>query len=126
MPLKVLTVDDSITIRKIVRKAFIPYNVNIIEAENGVEGLATANKEKPDLIILDITMPIMCGIEMLSKLKEEKNLKDIPIIMLTAESGRSKVTEVIRMGIRDYMVKPFKANELIARAKKLVRLANSQ
>ena len=123
MALRVLTVDDSTTIRKIVRKAFTPYNCEIIEAQNGVEGLAAANKDKPDLIILDITMPIMTGVEMLTKLKIERDLKDIPVIMLTAESGRDKVTEVIRMGIRDYMVKPFKGEELIERVKKLVRLS---
>ena len=69
MALKVLTVDDSKTIRMIVKKAFQPYNCVVFEAENGVEGLAAATKEKPGLIILDITMPVMTGIEMLDRLK---------------------------------------------------------
>jgi len=63
MAYKILTVDDSKTIRMIVKKAFSPYNCELFEGENGVEGLAIANKEKPDLIILDITMPVMTGIE---------------------------------------------------------------
>ena len=98
MAYKILTVDDSKTIRMIVKKAFSPYNCELFEGENGVEGLAIANKEKPDLIILDITMPVMTGIEMLAKLKSEKDLKAIPVIMLTAESGKENVMKIVKMG----------------------------
>ena len=122
MAYKILTVDDSTTIRKIVTKALRCYNCEILEAKNGVEGLAIANKEKPDTIILDITMPIMTGVEMLAKLRGEKTLKDIPVIMLTAEGGREAVTKVVRMGIKDYIVKPFKGEELVERLKKVLRL----
>ena len=107
MAYKILTVDDSKTIRMIVKKAFSSYNCEMFEGENGVEGLAIANKEKPDLIILDITMPVMTGIEMLEKLKAERDLKNIPVIMLTAESGKENVMKIVKMGVRDYMVKPF-------------------
>jgi two-component system cell cycle response regulator len=72
MALKVLTVDDSKTIRMIVKKAFQNYNVEITEAENGVEGLAAAAKIKPGLIILDITMPVMTGTEMLERLEHRQ------------------------------------------------------
>ena len=95
----------------------------MFEGENGVEGLAIANKEKPDLIILDITMPVMTGIEMLEKLKAEKELKEIPVIMLTAESGKENVMKIVKMGVRDYMVKPFKGDQLIERAKGILKLA---
>lgn len=122
MAYKILTVDDSTTIRKIVRKALKDYNCELVEAQNGVEGLAAASKEKPDLIILDITMPMMNGIEMLERMKSEKELKGIPVIMLTAESGKEAVTKIVRMGIQDYMVKPFKGDELVQRAKKILRL----
>lgn len=122
MAIKILAVDDSITIRKLVRKAFREYNCDILEAPNGVEGLALANKEKPQLIILDITMPIMDGVEMLSRLKSESELKKIPVIMLTAEGGKEHVTKVVRMGVQDYIVKPFKQDELLERTRKVVRL----
>jgi CheY-like chemotaxis protein len=122
MGLKVLTVDDSKTIRMIVKKAFQPYNCTIFEAENGVEGLAAATKEKPGLIVLDITMPVMNGIEMLDRLKAEPDLKDIPVIMLTAESGKDNVMNIVRKGIKDYMVKPFKGEELLERVRKIVSL----
>jgi len=122
MTLQILTVDDSTTIRKIVRRALDNFNCEILEAQNGVEGLATANKEKPDLIILDITMPVMTGIEMLQRLKEQTQLQAIPVIMLTAESGKEAVTRAVRMGIKDYIVKPFKGPELVQRIQKHIRL----
>ena len=123
MAMKVLTVDDSKTIRMIVKKAFKQYNCDLFEAENGVEGLAVAAKEKPGLIILDITMPVMNGIEMLEKLKSEPELKDIPVIMLTAESGKDNVMQIVKMGVKDYMVKPFKGEDLIGRVEKIIKLA---
>jgi DNA-binding response OmpR family regulator len=122
MALKVLTVDDSKTIRMIVKKAFKDFDCELFEAENGVEGLAAAAKEKPGLIVLDITMPVMNGIEMLSRLKEEPDLKDIPVIMLTAESGKDNVMQIVKMGVKDYMVKPFKGKELIERVEKIITL----
>ncbi len=122
MAYKILTVDDSKTIRMIVKKAFKPYNCDLFEGENGVEGLAIAAKEMPDLIILDITMPVMTGIEMLGKLKTESDLKDIPVIMLTAESGKENVMQIVKMGVKDYIVKPFKGDQLIERAKNILKL----
>src|SRR5690606_29604241 len=88
MRYKVLTVDDSKTVRIIVKKAFKSYDCEIIEAANGVEGLAAAAKEQPDVILLDITMPVMDGVEMLTKLKADPATKAIPVVMLTAEGGR--------------------------------------
>jgi DNA-binding response OmpR family regulator len=123
MVLKVLTVDDSKTIRMIVRKAFQPYDCAVVEAENGVEGLAAAARERPNLIVLDITMPVMNGVEMLERLKAEADLKEIPVIMLTAESGKDNVVNILKKGIKDYMVKPFKGEELIERVKKIVPLS---
>jgi CheY-like chemotaxis protein/anti-anti-sigma regulatory factor len=122
MALKILTVDDSKTIRMIVKKAFRPYDCEMFEGENGIQGLAVATKENPDLIVLDITMPVMSGTEMLEKLKSEPSLKDIPVIMLTAESGQDNVMKIVKMGVKDYMVKPFKGEQLIERVEKLFEL----
>jgi len=71
MATKILSVDDSRTIRMIVGRTFKPYDCQICEAGNGEEGLAAAAREKPDLIILDVTMPVMDGVTMLGKLKED-------------------------------------------------------
>ncbi|HEX7653866.1 MAG TPA: response regulator [Verrucomicrobiae bacterium] len=122
MAAKILSVDDSRTIRLIVGKAFKPYECTVLEAGNGEEGLATAAREKPDLIVLDVTMPIMDGVTMLTKLKEDEALKSIPVIMLTAESGRENVLHIAKLGVRDYLVKPFKEDQLIEKAGRVITL----
>jgi two-component system cell cycle response regulator len=122
MATKILSVDDSRTIRLIVGKAFRPYDVTILEASNGEEGLGVAAREKPDLIILDVTMPVMDGVTMLGKLKEDPALKAIPVIMLTAESGRENVLQIARLGVRDYLVKPFREEQLIEKVGRCVTL----
>ena len=122
MSKKILSVDDSRTIRLIVARAFKPYDVQVCEATNGEEGLAAAARENPDLIILDVTMPVMDGVTMLGKLKENPALKTIPVIMLTAESGRENVLQIAKIGVRDYLVKPFKEDQLIDKAGRIVAL----
>jgi two-component system, cell cycle response regulator len=122
MPTKILTVDDSLTLRSIVSRAFHSYEVIIFEGTNGRDGLVLAAKEKPDLILLDIAMPVMDGVTMLNKLKEDPELKLIPVIMLTAESGRENLAEIAVMGARDVLVKPFKEAQLIEKAGRIISL----
>ncbi|MDX1952370.1 MAG: response regulator [Verrucomicrobiota bacterium] len=122
MKRKILTVDDSKTIRMIVAKAFKPFDCEVLEASNGVEGLAIAGMEKPDLLILDLTMPIMDGVEMLGRFKTNPELKTIPVIMLTAEAGRENVIKIAKMGVRDYLVKPFKEEVLAERVCRIIDL----
>ena len=126
MPTKILSVDDSKTIRMIVKRAFAPYDCQVCEAANGVEGLAAAASEKPDLIVLDITMPVMDGVTMLTKLKECPELKAIPVIMLTAESGRENVAYIAKIGVRDYLVKPFQDAQLIEKVGRVVPLVRKE
>ena len=119
---KILTVDDSKTVRIIVRKTFKSYDCEILEAGNGVEGLALAAKSMPDLILLDVTMPVMDGVEMLTKLKADPQLKGIPVMMLTAEGGRDHVLKIAKIGVRDYIVKPFEEDVLIEKAGRIIDL----
>ncbi len=122
MSKKLLTIDDSKAVRMIVKKAFKEFDLEIPEATNGVEGLAAASKEAPDCILLDITMPVMDGIEMLTKLKADAALKHIPVIMLTAEAGKETVMKIAKIGIRDYMVKPFNEDTLIEKIGRVIDL----
>src|ERR1043165_2611574 len=122
MRYKVLTVDDSKTVRIIVKKAFKAFDAEIFEGANGVEGLAVATKEQPHLILLDVTMPVMDGVEMLTKLKADPALKAIPVVMLTAEGGRENVLKIAKIGVRDYLVKPFKEEVLIEKASRVIDL----
>lgn len=119
---KLLTVDDSRTVRILVKKAFKACDVEILEAANGVEGLSVAAKSRPDIILLDVTMPVMDGIEMLTRLKGDPTTKDIPVIMLTAEGGRDNVLRIAKMGIRDYIVKPFTEEILLKKVGRVVDL----
>ena len=122
MSIKILTIDDSKTIRLIVAKAFKPFDCVVLEAENGVVGLAAASREKPDLILLDYTMPVMDGFEVLARLRSDPDLKSTPVIMLTAEAGRDTVIRIAQLGVRDYLIKPFKGELLIERVGRVVDL----
>lgn len=122
MRYKLLTVDDSKTVRIIIKKAFKLYDCEIFEAANGVEGLALATKETPDIILLDVTMPVMDGVEMLTKLKADPALKGIPVVMLTAEGGKDNVLKIAKIGVRDYIVKPFKEDLLIQKVGRIIDL----
>ena len=118
----ILSIDDSKTIRLVLARLFSPFVCEWREAPNGEEGLAMAGREKPDLIILDHNMPVMDGITMLRKLREDPGLKRIPVIMLTAESGLDSLATVARLGVRDYVTKPFRDEELLAKAGRIIPL----
>jgi two-component system cell cycle response regulator len=120
MSVKILTIDDSKTIRLIVAKTFKPFDCTVLEAENGVVGLAAASREKPDIILLDYTMPVMDGFEVLGRLRADPDLKATPVIMLTAEAGRDTVLKIAHLGVRDYLIKPFKGELLIERVGRVV------
>ncbi|MCF7765339.1 MAG: response regulator [Verrucomicrobia bacterium] len=114
---KILTVDDSKVVRIMVTRALKPYDCVIVEAVNGAEGLEAAAREKPDLIILDVTMPVMTGLEMLTNLRLDPALKVIPVIMLTAESAQENIAKADSLGISGYVAKPFKEDQLVDKVK---------
>lgn len=120
--MKVLTVDDSRMIRTLVRKYLAPFNLDILEAENGEQGLEMAREHQPDLVILDVNMPVMDGPEMLRRLRAEPGTRAVKVLMLTAESSEKLVLEVIKMGISDYIVKPFEEELLVKKVAKILQL----
>ena len=115
MPPKVLTIDDSKTLRMIVRGTLAPFGVEIVEAENGAIGVDQAKAHNPDVILLDYNMPVMDGNETLRALKKEDSTKDIPVIMLTTEAGQQMVVELAKVGLAGYIVKPFDKEDLVAK-----------
>ena len=119
---KILSVDDSKTIRALLARLFRPYACELYEAANGEEGLAVAGKERPDLIFLDYNMPVMDGVTMLRRLRDDAELRRTPVIMLTAESGVENIATVARLGVRDYIVKPFDQELLLAKTSRVVAL----
>lgn len=103
----VLTVDDSKVVRTMVTRHLQHYGCTIVEATNGQEGVDMARTHKPDLVLLDVTMPVMDGRQALGELRKDETTKGIPVIMLTAESGRDLVVEIAKLGVHGYIVKPF-------------------
>jgi two-component system cell cycle response regulator len=119
---RILSIDDSKTIRLLLARLFRPFACELIEAANGEEGLAVASRENPDLILLDYNMPVMDGIAMLRKMREDPGLKRTPVIMLTADSGLQSLAIVARLGVRDYVTKPFREEELLGKVGRIIPL----
>jgi two-component system cell cycle response regulator len=119
---KILTVDDDKVIRLVVSTAFRPFACKILEAADGVEGLALADRERPDLILLDNDMPVMDGTEMLTRLKANPETRNIPVLMLTANSRRDRVVRILRLGVKDYLVKPFTAERMLECVSRIIGL----
>ena len=92
----------------------------VIWAKDGGEALESIKKNKPDLVILDIMMPVMDGYDVLKKVKEDEQLQNIPVIMLTAKGQDREIVRGFDLGSEDYIVKPFRPAELIARIRKVL------
>ena len=116
---RVLTVDDSRAIRMIVTKVLTELNLEVDEAEDGEKGLLRLEELEFDLVILDVTMPVLDGPGMLAKMREAGN--KTPVLMLTSESKRSIVAEIMKLKIEDYILKPFKNDELKAKILKILK-----
>jgi len=117
---RILTVDDSKAIRSIVGKQVTEIGFEVDEAEDGLLGLAKLEEVAYDLVILDVTMPNLDGPGMLAKMREGGNTT--PVLMLTSESKRSIMVDVMKSGIEDYILKPFKPEELKAKVLKVLKL----
>ncbi|ACD53477.1 response regulator transcription factor [Clostridium botulinum] len=118
MKKSVLIVEDELKIRFLIRDYLLKDGFNIFEASDGEEGLFQFSKEKIDLIILDIMMPKMNGLEMLEKLREVSN---VPVIFLTARGEEEDKLEGYEFGADDYMTKPFSPKVLVAKVKALLK-----
>ena len=110
---KVLIVEDHGPIRQALAEKLVHEGMVALEAKDGEEGLATALKEKPDLILLDIIMPIMDGLEMLEHLRKTEEIKDTPVIILSARNQTEDIWRANICGIDDYIIKPFDLSELL-------------
>lgn len=102
----VLTVDDSRVVRTALAHALQPWGCRVLEARNGREGVAVARLTTPDLILLDVLMPVVDGRQALAMLRNDPLLPRIPVVMLTAVTGESLVEECAYLGISGYLVKP--------------------
>lgn len=120
---RILTVDDSRSVRMIVTKQLADLDVEIEEAEHGEEGLQKLEELEFDLVLLDVTMPVLDGPGMLERMRAAGN--KTPVVMLTSESKRSIVSSLVKMGIDDYILKPFRPEELRAKVMKSLKREES-
>ena len=110
----ILIVDDSVSIRKMVKFALETAEHNVVEAIDGKTGLAEAQQEQYDIVVTDVNMPNMDGIELTRHLRTLPNYKYTPIIMLTTEAMEEKKAEGKAAGVTGWILKPFQPNKLIA------------
>lgn len=105
MKKKILIIEDELSLMMALHEKFKTEGFEVIEAKNGEEGLKMATKKTPDLILLDLIMPVMDGITMLKKLRLTEEGKDLPVIILTNLSDDRAVSESLESGVSDYLVK---------------------
>ena len=118
---KILVVDDEAELVEMLRMRLEANGYEVVTAYDGEDGLAQAEKEKPDLILLDIMMPKMDGLVVLSRLKSNLETNFIPVIMLTAKGDTSAIMEAQRSFATDYAIKPFEPKHLLSLIEKYFR-----
>ncbi len=118
MPKKILIVEDEANIRELLRLYLEREGYTVLEAENGVEGIKKWKSDKPDMLLLDVMMPVMDGWAVCKEIRMES---DVPIIMLTAKGETADRVSGLEMGADDYIVKPLEMPEVIARVRAVFR-----
>lgn len=111
--MKIMVVDDMSTMRRIVKNVLKQLGfTNIEEAENGKEALEKLKGEPYGFVVSDWNMPVMTGIDMLRAIRADEALKQIPVLMVTAEAQKENIIEAVQAGVSNYIVKPFTAEAL--------------
>lgn len=118
MAYDVLIVDDSASMRKIIRKTLILSGFQVgtcVEAANGKEALEVLGQHAVDLVLSDVNMPEMNGVEFLWALHQDPHWRDLPVIMITTESSENVISEAMELGARGYLRKPFRPEQIRSR-----------
>ena len=114
-PIRALIVDDSSVMRKIVERCLRQAGLDlteVFEASNGVEALSVIQKNKVDLVLSDINMPVMDGLEFVKNLQALDAGKNVPVVMITTEGGERHVVEALAAGAKGYIRKPFTPDQV--------------
>jgi CheY-like chemotaxis protein len=120
MPATVLVVDDDPVIQKLLQVNFEMEGYSVITAGDGEEGLAKAQAEHPDAVVLDVMMPKMDGLEVARRLKSDPDTEGIPIILLSAKAQQADIQAGTATGAEEYLTKPFDPLELLQRVGELI------
>ena len=118
----ILTVDDSKALRVLVEKALSGFDCDVQEAANGFNAFFSIERARPDLILLDVSMPVMDGVEMLRRLKITPELSAIPVLMLTSPADHAVIPKLPALGASGSLMKPFDAAALIEKIRGILVL----
>lgn len=118
---KILVVEDESDIRKLIAYHLLQERFKVLEAQNGEDALELVRREKPRLIILDLMLPGLSGIEFCKMIRQQPQTRHIPILMLTAKAGEADRVVGLEMGADDYITKPFSPREMVARVNAVLR-----
>ncbi len=111
-------VDDDVMNLRMAEFILSQEQYEVVKLESGFECLRLLKKKTPDLILLDVQMPLMNGIKTLEAIRADRETKDIPVVFLTASADTETVVEAGRLGVVDYVVKPFMPQDLLKRVEK--------
>lgn len=116
----VLVADDDVVIRGLLGNLLESQGWRVVEAADGAQAVRVAAAEVPDLILLDVNMPQLTGPECIASIRKDPRLKDVPIIMCSAQDRFDTVEQCLSLGARDYIVKPFEMKAVLAKIDKLL------
>lgn len=121
MSATVLVVDDAKVVRDLAKQALAPLGVAVTEATNGFNALFAMEQAMPDLLVLDVKMPIMDGLELLTMMRSNPTLQGIPVVMLTSPADHAILGQLATLGVSAILKKPFAPAELTAAAEAALR-----
>jgi len=121
----ILVVEDEPDIRKLLQYNLVQERYKVIEAEDSEQALKLLQRARPNLIILDLMLPGMSGMELCKLLRDRQDTAHLPILMLTAKAGEADKVIGLEMGADDYLAKPFSPREMVARVRAILRRAES-
>jgi CheY-like chemotaxis protein len=119
----ILVVDDDPSIRETIRDRLVARGWDVVMASDGQEALSIASESKPDVVLLDIHMPQMDGLTALECLRDDPELSDILVVMVTSSNSVPDITRAAACNVADYVTKPFNAVELVARVQEVLQKA---
>jgi len=118
--IKILVIDDSITMRKVTARFLERHNLSVATAKDGIDALAKLEEQVPDLAILDIEMPRMDGFEVAAHIRNQTHLHHIPIIMVTSRGGEKHRARAAKLGVNDYLTKPYQEEQMIQSIRRIL------
>ena len=120
---RILIVEDSPTMRQLLAFALRRLrDVEIVEAQDGMDGLRRVTADPFDLALIDINMPVMDGLKLIHLIRQEEELRDMPIVVITTEGAQEDRDRALALGANEFLTKPIQANQVLATAKALLKI----